>query len=95
LVVPALRLYHEYTHNNHPNPFHLRNLWPGTRNNRPLPVDVRRLWRDTGMSAIFVILSGLLLGFSFVGPEENGLQILLSLAGGLFIIYQVRCLRPF
>jgi hypothetical protein len=44
------------------------------------------------MSAIFVILSGLLLVFSFVGPEEKGLQILLSLAGGSLIIYQVGCL---
>jgi hypothetical protein len=26
-----------------------------------------KLWLDTGMSAIFVILSGLLLVFSFVG----------------------------
>lgn len=41
------------------------------------------------MSAIFVILSGLLLVFSFVGPEETGLQILLSLAGGSLIVYQV------
>jgi hypothetical protein len=43
------------------------------------------------MSAIFAILSWLLLVFSFV-RLENGLQILLSMAGGSLIVYQVGCL---
>jgi hypothetical protein len=46
------------------------------------------------MSAIFAILSWLLLVFSFV-RLENGLQILLSLAGGSLIVYQVGCLILF
>jgi hypothetical protein len=41
------------------------------------------------MSAIFLILSGLLLVFSVIGPDENTLQVLLSLAGGSLIVYQV------
>lgn len=81
-VVPAWRLYYE---------------WP--RNRKPIgdPKSIRevKLWLDTGMSAIFTILSGLLLVFSFVGPEEKGLQILLSLAGGSLIVYQVSYLILF
>lgn len=64
-----------------------------TRN--PKPIRNFKLWLDTGMSAIFVILSGLLMVFSFVGPEKKGLQVLLSLAGGSLIIYQVGCLILF
>ena len=75
-VILAWRLYYECTRK--PNPV-----------GDPQPVRELKLWLDAGMSAIFVILSGFLLVFSFVGPEETGLQILLSLAGGSLIVYQV------
>jgi len=54
------------------------------------------LWLDdTAMSAIFVVLGALLLVFPFVGPGEEGLRLLLSLAGGSLIGYQVVCLVLF
>jgi len=53
-VVPAWRLYYECTHN--PKPI-----------SDQMSIRELKLWLDTGMSAIFVILSGLLLVFSFVG----------------------------
>jgi hypothetical protein len=46
----------------------------------PKPIRELKLWLDRGMAAIFVILSRLLIVFSFVGQEEKGLQALLSLA---------------
>jgi amino acid permease len=50
-----------------------------------------KIWLDAGMSAIFAILSWLLLAFSLTRPE-HGLQIVLSLAEGSTIVYQVGCL---
>ena len=50
---------------------------------------------DTGMSAIFAILSWLTMVFSFGRPEEKVFQVLLSLAGVFMIIYQVSYLIPF
>jgi hypothetical protein len=50
------------------------------------------LWLDIGLSAVFVVFSVLLLVFSFVRPEEKGLQVILSLIEGSFIVYQVCCL---
>ncbi|KAH6667743.1 hypothetical protein B0J14DRAFT_601330 [Halenospora varia] len=76
-VVPAWRLYYECIRN--PKPI------TGPKSIREL-----RLWLDTGMSAIFLILSGLLLVFSFVGPKEKGVQILLLLAGFSLIVYHLR-----
>jgi len=49
-----------------------------------------KLWLDTGMSAIFTILSWLLLAFS-LSRLENGLQIILSLGEASLIVYQVGC----
>jgi len=46
-----------------------------------------KLWLDTGMSAIFTILSWLLLAFS-LSRLENGLQIILSLGEASLIVYQ-------
>jgi hypothetical protein len=75
-AVPAWRLYYEYT-----------------RKPRPVPeLKLRHSHEcDTGMSAIFAILSWLLLAFSLT-RLETGLQIVLSLAEGSMIVYQVGCL---
>ncbi|KAH6670184.1 hypothetical protein B0J14DRAFT_598037 [Halenospora varia] len=73
-VVPAWRLYYEC----------IRNPKPITG---PKSIREPGLWLDTGLSAIFLILSGLLLVFSFVGPKEKGVQILLLLAGFSLIVY--------
>jgi hypothetical protein len=77
-AVPAWRLYYEYTRK------------PKTK---PVPEFKLRYSHecDTGMSAIFAILSWLLLAFS-LARLENGLQIVLSLAEGSTIVYQVGCL---
>ena len=50
-----------------------------------------KLWLDAGMSVIFFALSILLLRFSITG-QENVVRILLLLAEGILIVYQVSCL---
>ena len=79
-IAPAWRLYHETR-----NPKIIGN---SNSNDEYLRLDI-------GFSAVFVIFSLLLLVFSFVGPEEKGLQILLSFVGGSFLVYQVGCLIHF
>lgn len=58
---------------------------------KPKPFPELKLQLDAGMSAIFAILSWLLLAFSLT-RLQNGLQIVLSSAEGLTIVYQVGCL---
>jgi phosphatidylglycerophosphate synthase len=57
-----------------------------TRKPKTKPVPELKLRLDVGMSAIFAILSCLLLAFSLT-RLENGLQIVLSLAEGSTIVY--------
>ncbi len=48
---------------------------------------IKNLWLIIAFSVFFVITSLLLLVFSFVRPEEKGLQITLLCVGALFLFY--------